>query len=153
MTLDHSEKFVNAFLYFEAVQEILVSKAIAQSKKAKWVKGESTTEVREAVDGLERLQKRVEDFQEVFCCLLLKEKFHDFPLSVAEGAFDEDESLTRLWSLLMGESLDRPIDEEEALGIKNYFEEKNVGDLKNALIEEWGEIVDEAFKALKGGKA
>lgn len=144
--LKKSELLVEAYLYYEAIQELIVGKAISVFKKK-----DRQDKDDKKIDALKKLQKSIESFQECLMLVVFKELlFSCSEIQEANGNHNGFEIFEYLWTTVNGtESNDNPIiTMEEASVLKAYFNKSELSVAESELYGVWESIINE-FKRIE----
>ncbi len=138
LTLEHPELLFGTYMYYEAIQAMVVAKAITLSKQ------QDAAQHRDEIRSLNLLQNRLEAFQTNFLILFFMDAFASLgDLSnrqIKQSKSSRKELCEKLFKLMCGDI--QSIAGSEALSLCKYFDQGGggsdcIGAIRKEMSEEW----------------
>ncbi len=140
--LENSCMILDCYFYYEAIQELIIIKALKIKEKDFKDK---------KIESLKKLQMEIQKFQECALILLFKDIFENLNIKTSHNKtnnFSNEEALEKMWDLLLDE--ESVLSEDEVLTLHNFFNSFNFDKLNSNMKDWWINII-EKYKEISRG--
>lgn len=136
--LKNRQKILEAYLYYEAIQEMLIGKAVSLWKKP------IHNPIK--ISSLKEIQKEIEQFQIFLIIVVFKYIFNEcVEIKKDDGASDIPDALDNLWFIINNSDSDDNlyIARNDVSSLKAYFDSLILDELEKEMPIKWKSIIEE----------
>lgn len=138
------ESILEAYLYYEAIQELIIGETISVKKNKK------INNKAKKIEELKEIQKEIEQFQNCYMLMFFNKLFCcNSKITKSKTELDNFDCFENLWSMINDTESNEEIliRKDEAIALKAYFNKSILNDLDKELLKEWENIIRKYNKA------